>query len=230
MGEVKPDEVSEVKPDEVSEVADEVPEKTKWRNPADIDHAGSLTPDTGEQGISKEISKWVYSALRNKNKLKSTIGPIVTAATAIGLSIYPKTRPLAGPLLKEAGLETGLQTIDPSIIGERPEGGIGPDFGVQLPQSLDMDEMENYLRAAQRFEVSGDPNLETSADRMHLAFVVDEFGELLGLITLEDIISVNRGAIIKDIMNDKGIPLSEYSNFANTIGEEEMKQLFDLPT
>ena len=43
-------------------------------------------------------------------------------------------------------------------------------------------------------------------------------------ITLEDIISVNRGAIIKDIMNDKGIPLSEYSNFANTIGEEEMKQ------
>jgi hypothetical protein len=259
--EVKPDEVSEVKPDEVSEVADEVPEKTKWRNPADIDHAGSLTPDTGEQGISKEISKWVYSALRNKNKLKSTIGPIVTAATAIGLSIYPKTRPLAGPLLKEAGLETGLQTIDPSIIGERPEGGIGPDFGVQLPQSLDMDEMENYLRAAQRFEVSGDPNLETSADRMYRQYAqnfrdqasiearndlathryteedfttpaLDRYNYAQSLPRSSEMPEVDSRNLQQDFgkqLFDKGAmdktPLESLENY-----EEEMKQLFDLPT
>jgi len=77
-------------------------------------------------------------------------------------------------------------------------------------------ESDDFYYAGQRTDYL--PNNQEELDRIyqHKTYGTN--------ITLEDIISVNRGAIIKDIMNDKGIPLSEYSNFANTIGEEEMKQ------
>tara|TARA_Y100000590_G_scaffold254645_1_gene285962 strand:- start:11733 stop:14381 length:2649 start_codon:yes stop_codon:yes gene_type:complete len=244
------------------ELVEEPKSKTsEWKNPADVLDTSENPDYKPDQGMPDRISDWLYSRLRDGNKLKNVIGPII-AGTAAGLaSFHPVTRPLAGPLLKEAGLETGLQTFDPTTIGERPEGGFAPDFGLQLPQSLDMNEMENYLRAAQRFEVSGDPNLETAADRMYDQYAqnfrdqasiearndlathkyteedfttsaLDRYNYAQSLPKPSEMPEVNRQNLQKDFGRElfqkdtKGeTPLGTLEQY-----EEEMRQLFDLPT
>ena len=70
-----------------------------------------------------------------------------------------------------------------------------------------------------------DQLVEFKKRKEHLAFVVDEYGELLGLITLEDIIE----EIVGEIVDEIDIPSNEfYINNRGVIitnGENNLKEL-----
>ena len=258
-------EETKVEPQPTDESVEEPKSKTsEWKNPADLDTSVENPDYKPDQGIPKRISDWLNSRLRDGNKLKNIIGPIVTAGAAAGLTLYPATRPFAGPIAREAGLEASTaQLLGSTTIGERPEGGLGPDFGIQLPQSLDMDEMEEYLRTAKRFEASGDPNLKTAADRMYDQYAqnfrdqasiearsdlathkrteldpttpaLDQYNYAQSLPKPSERPEVNRQNLQKDFgreLFEKGLaspnekPIDILENY-----EQQMRQLFDLPT
>ena len=71
-----------------------------------------------------------------------------------------------------------------------------------------------------------DQLVEFKKRKEHLAFVVDEYGELLGLITLEDIIE----EIVGEIVDEIDIPSNEfYINNRGVIitnGENNLKELY----
>ena len=259
-------EETKVETQPTDELVEEPKSKTsEWKNPADLDTSVENPDYKPDQRMPDRISDWLYSRLRDGNKLKNIIGPIFVGTAAGLASLYPATRPFAGPLAREAGLETGLQVLEPTTIGERSEGGLGPDFGIQLPQSqsLDMDEMEEYLRTAQRFESSDDPNLKTAATRMYDQYAqnfrdqasiearndlathkyteedfttsaLDRYNYAQSLPKPSEMPEVNRQNLQKGLgreLFEKGLaspnekPIDTFKNY-----EQQMRQLFDLPT